>query len=200
MGCVRDAGRRKITVLAREGLSRHTPCIGATATRHGAAGITGSPGTGETADVAVMGQGRRHREEGCPQGPRLRLEPRRVWATEMLVSRYGGRREGGRGVVAPSKCYGTGSSCMGVAHHRQRSVLRSVLGLGRTSGYRIRRCCRPRWKALERGNDARRSSGRAERYACVEAPRGFIGAPQIHDGQIGGPHHAYTSISPERYG
>jgi DNA polymerase-3 subunit epsilon len=31
-------------------------------------------------------------KKGCPQGARLRLESRRVRATEMLVSRCGGRR------------------------------------------------------------------------------------------------------------
>jgi hypothetical protein len=35
--------------------------------------------------MAVMGEGRRDREEGCSQGPRLHLEPWRVRATEMLV-------------------------------------------------------------------------------------------------------------------
>jgi hypothetical protein len=33
-----------------------------------------------------MGKGCRHRKERCPQGARLRLESRRVRATEMLVS------------------------------------------------------------------------------------------------------------------
>ena len=56
-----------------------------------AVGIAGTLGTGEIADMAVMGEGRRHREEGYSQGPRLRLESRRVRATEMLVSRRGGR-------------------------------------------------------------------------------------------------------------
>jgi len=33
--------------------------------------------------------------------------------------------------------------------------------------------CRSPWKALEQCSDARRSSGRAERYACVAPPQGF---------------------------
>jgi hypothetical protein len=74
------------------GRSGHPPCAGATAPRLRAAGTTGSLGTGEIADMAVMGEGRRHREEGYPQGPRLRLEPRRVRATKVLVSGRGGRR------------------------------------------------------------------------------------------------------------
>ena len=45
-----------------------------------------------------------------------------------------------------------------------------MLGLGRTSGYPIGMRCRSVWKALERCNDARRSLGRAERYACVAGP------------------------------
>src|ERR1700730_2296703 len=55
------------------------------------------PGTGRLALQALLeqarlpswrlwGEGCRYREEGCPQGPRLRLEPRRVRATQMLVS------------------------------------------------------------------------------------------------------------------
>jgi DNA polymerase-3 subunit epsilon len=40
----------------------------------------------------VMGEGCRHREEGCPQSTRLRPESWRVRTTEMLVSRRGGRR------------------------------------------------------------------------------------------------------------
>jgi len=39
-----------------------------------------------------MGEECRDREEGCPQVWRLCLEPRRVRATEMLVSRRVGRR------------------------------------------------------------------------------------------------------------
>jgi hypothetical protein len=118
------------------GSRKSCPCPGATPTRFRAAGITGTFGTGEIADMAVMGEGRRHREEGCSQGPRLHLEPRRVWASEMLVSRHGGRREGGRGVMAPGKCDWAGSCRMGVAHYGEGSVFRSMLGLGRTSRYR----------------------------------------------------------------
>src|SRR6266404_4328219 len=40
---------------------------------------------------AVMGERCCYREEGCPQGARLRLESGRVWAREMLVSRCAGR-------------------------------------------------------------------------------------------------------------
>jgi hypothetical protein len=47
-------------------------------------------------------------------------------------------------------------SCVGVAHYGEGSVFRSMLGLGRTSGYPIGMRCRSVWKALERGNDARR--------------------------------------------
>jgi hypothetical protein len=39
--------------------------------------------------------------------------------------------------MAPSKCDGAARNHMGVAHHGERSVLGSMLGLGRTSGYRI---------------------------------------------------------------
>jgi hypothetical protein len=42
-----------------------------------------------------------------------------------------------RGVVAASKCDGTGSTSVGVAHHSKKSVFGSMLELGRTSGYRI---------------------------------------------------------------
>jgi hypothetical protein len=89
--------------------------------------------------MAVMGEGCRYREEGYPQGPRLRLEPWRVRATEMLVSRRIGRRQDSRGVVAPSKHDGAGSSGMGIADNGEGSVFRSMLGLGRTSGYHVRR-------------------------------------------------------------
>ena len=57
----------------------HAPRTGANAPRHRAASNAGPIGTGEIADMAVMGEGRGDREEGCPEGPRLRLEPRRVW-------------------------------------------------------------------------------------------------------------------------
>jgi hypothetical protein len=57
-----------------------------------AAGITDTPGESEIADMAVMGEGHRHRGEGRAEDPRLRLEPRRVRATEVLVSRRVGRR------------------------------------------------------------------------------------------------------------
>ena len=74
-----------------ERLPSHRPYLGTTVTRYRPAGLAGPPGTRKIADMAVMGKGRWHREEGYPQGPRLLLEPRRVRATEMLVSRYGGR-------------------------------------------------------------------------------------------------------------
>ena len=61
------------------------------------------------------------------------MEPRRVRATEMLVSRRGGRRSSRRGIVAPSKRDGAGSTGMGVANHGERSVFGSMLGLGRTT-------------------------------------------------------------------
>src|SRR6202035_709428 len=95
----------------------YPPCLGATPSRYRAVGVAGSLGTGQIADMAVMGEGRRHREKGCPQGPRIRLEPRRVRVTKVLVSRRGRRRKAGRGVVAASKCDGAGSRRMGVAHH-----------------------------------------------------------------------------------
>jgi hypothetical protein len=44
--------------------------------------------------------------------------------------------------VAPSKCDGVGSSHMGVAHYGQRSILESVLGMGRTCGYVAEMRCR----------------------------------------------------------
>src|SRR6266851_160319 len=49
----------------------HPPCAGATAPRHTAARITGTPGKSEIADLAIVGTGRGYREEGCPQSPRL---------------------------------------------------------------------------------------------------------------------------------
>jgi hypothetical protein len=75
-----------------ERLSGHPPCAGTTVARHTAAGIAGSLEAGEIAKLAVMGEGCRHREEGYAEGPRLRLEPRRVRATEMLVPRHLGCR------------------------------------------------------------------------------------------------------------
>ena len=47
-------------VSGSERLSGHPPCVGATAPRYRAAGIAGSLGTGEIADLAVMGKGCRH--------------------------------------------------------------------------------------------------------------------------------------------
>jgi hypothetical protein len=44
----------------RERLSGHPSCASATAPRYRTAGIAGSLGTGEIADMAVMGEGRRH--------------------------------------------------------------------------------------------------------------------------------------------
>src|SRR5215472_18715823 len=90
-GATGDAGNR---VGEDEGRCRafnqgHRPCPGATATRYRAAGVAGSLGAGEIADMAAVGTGRRYREEGCPQGPKLFVEPWRVWATEILVSRCG---------------------------------------------------------------------------------------------------------------
>jgi hypothetical protein len=72
--------------------------------------------------MAIMGEGCRYREEGYPQGPRLRLEPWRIRATEMLVSRRIGRRQDSRGVVASSKHDGAGSSGMGIADNGEGSV------------------------------------------------------------------------------
>jgi hypothetical protein len=43
-----------------ERLSGHATCPGATTPRHRAVGIAGSFGTGEIADMAVMGAGRHH--------------------------------------------------------------------------------------------------------------------------------------------
>src|SRR5215831_4368664 len=51
----------------------------------------------------------------------------------MLVSRCLECGKSGRGVVAPTKRDGVGSSRVGVADHGERSVLRSMLGLGTTS-------------------------------------------------------------------
>jgi hypothetical protein len=81
-----------MTGIGCERLPGHRPCPGATTPRFRAAGVAGSLGTGEKADMAHMGEGRRDREEGCPQGPRIFVEPRRQGTTEMLVSRCGGRR------------------------------------------------------------------------------------------------------------
>jgi hypothetical protein len=50
--------------------------------------------------------------------------------------------------VAPSKRDGSGSSHLGVAHHGERSLLGSMLGLGRTSGYLIGMRCWSLRKAL----------------------------------------------------
>src|SRR5258708_704819 len=87
---------------------------------------------------------------------------------------------------------------MGIADHRKGSVLRPMLVLGRTSGYRIGVRCRSTWKALERCNEARRSSGRAERYACVATTQRFavsipgfeLGLKSIARIQIGLPRRA----------
>ena len=78
------------------------------------------------------------------------MEPRRVRATEMLVPRRVKRRQGGRGGLAPRKCDGVGSSGMGVAYYVERSILGSLLGLGRTSGHRIGMGCGSLMRALER--------------------------------------------------
>jgi hypothetical protein len=56
------------------------------------AGIAGPPGNREIADVALMGERCGDREEASPEGPRLLMEPRRFWATQMLVSRRFGCR------------------------------------------------------------------------------------------------------------
>jgi DNA polymerase-3 subunit epsilon len=58
----------------------------------GAAGIASSPGEGEIADMAVMGEGQRHRDEGCSQVAGLRVESGRIRTTEVLVSRRVRRR------------------------------------------------------------------------------------------------------------
>src|SRR5262249_58080277 len=42
---------------------------------------------GEAADLPLVGEGCRHREEGSAQGSRFLLERGRVWATEVLVPR-----------------------------------------------------------------------------------------------------------------
>jgi hypothetical protein len=140
--------------------------------------------------MAVMGEGRRHREEGCSQGPRLRLESRRVRATEMLVSRRVGRRQSGRGGLAQRECDGLGSRRMGITHHSQRPIFRSLLGVGRTSGYLTGSRCRSPRKALERCNEAGHSSGGAERYACVAATQRFyFDHPRMpFDEAIGAPY------------
>jgi hypothetical protein len=74
-----------------------------------------------------------YREEGCSQGPTLRLEPRRVWATDpgIVTCRTRIRR---RRLLGSEKRDGARSSCMGVAHHGEGAVLGSMLGLGRTIG------------------------------------------------------------------
>jgi hypothetical protein len=113
------------TAIGPERLSGYPTCIGAIAPRPRAAGIAGSFGTSEIVDMTVMGKGRRHREEEYAQGPSLRVEPRRVRATEMLVSRCVGCGQSGRDVVAPSRCDGAESSSMAVADHGERSVLGS---------------------------------------------------------------------------
>jgi hypothetical protein len=56
--------------------------------------------------------------------------PGELGRTEMLVSRCVGRRQGRRGVVAPRKCHGARSTRIGVTYHGERSVFRSILGLG----------------------------------------------------------------------
>jgi hypothetical protein len=73
--------------------------------------------------------------------------------------------------MATSKCDGAGSNGMGVAHHGERSVLGSMLVLGRTSWYLIGRRCRSLWHALEQCNGVRPSSGSTERYACIGVPQ-----------------------------
>ena len=79
--------------------------------------------------------------------------------------------------MAPSKCDGAGSSCMGVAHYGEGSVFRSMLVLGRTAGYCVGMRYRSPRKALEQCNAIRHSFGRAEQYACVAAPQRFSFEP-----------------------
>jgi DNA polymerase III epsilon subunit-like protein len=55
-------------------------------TRFRAVATPGALGAGKIADMAVMGERRRHREKGSSQGPRLRLESRRLRTTKVLVS------------------------------------------------------------------------------------------------------------------
>jgi hypothetical protein len=74
----------------------------------------------------------------------------------MLVSRCVGREQGGGGVLAQRIRHGAGSSSVGVAHHGEKSVFRSILELGRTFGFRDRRRCRRPRKALEQCNEAGR--------------------------------------------
>jgi hypothetical protein len=70
---------------------------------YGAARIPSAPGKSGVADMAVMGEGQSTLRKRIPQGPRLRLEPRRVRATKMLVSRRVGGREVRRAILAPPK-------------------------------------------------------------------------------------------------
>jgi len=61
---------------------------------------------------------------------------------------------------------GPDQAVWGIADNSEGSIFRSMLVLGRTAGV----CCRSPWRALEQCNDPRRSSGGAERYACVAYP------------------------------
>jgi DNA polymerase-3 subunit epsilon len=105
------------------------------------------PGTGRLALQALLEQARLPtwrlwaRDAAIEKKDALKARgytwsPGEFGRTEMLVSRHGRRRKGGRGVVAPRKRDRVGSSCMGVAHHGERSVFGSMLGLGSASGYR----------------------------------------------------------------
>jgi hypothetical protein len=83
------------------------------------------------------GQGTWRLRRRMSSRPRFRLESRRVGRPRCWYGDISDAAKSDRGVVAPSECDGGGSSRMGVAHYSQRPVLRSMLGLGRTSEYPI---------------------------------------------------------------
>jgi hypothetical protein len=111
-----------------------------------------------------------------------------------------------RGVVAPTKRDGTGSSRMGVADHGEGPVLGSMLAVGGTSGCRDGPRCRSLRRARERPNEVGRSSGSPERYARVAAPQRFwFEHPADHpmdcrSALIVPYHFAYASIRRAKYG
>jgi hypothetical protein len=151
-------------------IDRHPPCAGTAASRHGTAGVAGSLGTARLPSWRLWA---RDPAIEKPKDSRLFLEPRRVRATEMVVSRCVGRRQTDRGVVAPNERDGVSSSRMDVAHYRHRPIFGSMLGLGRTAGY-LSECAVDRsgrrWNGVMTPNVV---SERAQRYASLAATQRF---------------------------
>jgi len=87
----KKAAKRLLRKLLKKQMRPPRVLIIDLAPRYRTTRIAGSLGTGKNADMALIGKGRRYRQEGSPQDPRLHMESGRVWTTEMLVSRRGGR-------------------------------------------------------------------------------------------------------------